>query len=131
MTQNPRVPPDLLNASVEEEASDRPKPIPAALSPQNVAEIARQLAAHGGGAASLDLAFDLVFHEVVEEARDTTGATGAAIALLRDDEMVCRATTGDNAPDLGVRVETSGLAGECVRTGVTQHSEETEVDPRV
>jgi TonB family protein len=102
------------------------------LSSQNVAEIARQLAAHGGGAASLDLAFDLVFHEVVEEARDATGATGAAIALLRDDEMICRATTGDNAPDLGVRVETSsGLAGECVRTGVTQHSEDTEGDPRV
>jgi len=89
---------------------------------RNVEEVARTLAAHGGGAASLDLALDLVLNEVVERARSATGATGAAIALARAGEMVCRATTGADAPDLGVRLETkSGLSGACLLTGIIQH----------
>jgi hypothetical protein len=67
----------------------------------DVATIAKTLAAHGGGAASFDLALDLILNEVVEQARLATGATGAAVALARDGEMVCRATTGADAPDLG------------------------------
>lgn len=98
----------------------------------DITQIASTLAAHGGGAVSLDLALDLVLNEVVEEARNETGATGAAIALARDGEMVCRATTGGNAPDLGVRVETdSGLTGECLATGEVQQCSDTESDPRV
>ena len=86
-------------------------------SPSDVVEVARTLAAHGGGAASFDLALDLVLNEVVEQARLQTGATGAAIALTRAGEMVCRATTGADAPDLGVRLETkSGLSGACLQT---------------
>jgi TonB family protein len=97
-----------------------------------VSAVAKKLAAHGSGAVSFDLALDLVLNDIVEQARDATGATGAAIALARDGEIVCRATTGGNAPDLGVRVETaSGLAGECVRTGQVQQCSDTEVDPRV
>ena len=47
--------------------------------------VARTLAAHGGG---VDLALDLILNEVVEQARLATGATGAAIALGRAGEMV-------------------------------------------
>jgi len=73
-----------------------------------------------------------VLNDVVEQARDATGATGAAIALLRDGEMVCRATTGDSAPDLGVRAETrAGLAAACLSTGQIQQCRDTETDPRV
>ena len=90
------------------------------------------LAAHGGGAVSLDLALDLILNQVVEQARKATGATGAAIALARDGEMVCRATVGPNAPDLGVRVETeSGLTGACLKSGEVQQCSDTEVDARV
>src|SRR3954447_14420648 len=97
-----------------------------------LAHVVQTLAAHGGGAVSLDLAFDLVLNEVVEQARHATGATGAAIALFRDGELVCRATTGENAPDLGVRVDgTSGLAGACVNTGELQQCRDTETDARV
>jgi TonB family protein len=100
--------------------------------PRDVAEVARALAAHGGGAASYDLALDLVLNQVVEEARFATGATGAAIALARAGEMVCRATSGPDAPDLGVRVETtSGLSGACLQTGTIQQCGDTETDPRV
>ncbi len=47
-----------------------------------------------------------------------TGATGAAIALRKGNEIVCRARTGRTAPDLGVRLQTdSGISADCVRTG--------------
>jgi len=98
----------------------------------DVTEVFRKLAAHGGGAASFDLALDLVLNELVQLARDATGANGAAIALEREGQMVCRATTGGNAPDLGVRVETaSGLTGTCLKTGEIQLCSDTETDARV
>src|SRR5215472_16327695 len=99
---------------------------------QDITEIARKLAAHGGGVASLDLAFDLVLHGIVQQARAISGATGAAIALNRDGKMVCRATTGANAPDLGVSVEAAaGLTGTCLKTGTVQTCLDTESDPGV
>ena len=94
--------------------------------------VARTLAAYGGGTGSFDLALDLVLNEVVEQARLLTGATGAAIALMRDGEMVCRATSGKDAPELGVRLETtSGLSGACLQSGQIQQCSDTETDARV
>lgn len=102
----------------------------------DVRQLARALEAHGGSwvASDLasDLALDLVLNEVVEQARAETGATGAAVALIKDGEMICRASSGSNAPDLGVRVETSaGLSGACLATGQIQQCFDTEADPRV
>jgi GAF domain-containing protein len=55
---------------------------------------------------------------IAEKAQALTGATGAAIALRRGNDIVCRARTGRTAPDIGVRLQTdSGLSAECVRTG--------------
>jgi TonB family protein len=89
------------------------------------------LAARGGGSSSKDLALDLVLNQIVEQACLATGATGAAIALMRDGEMVCRATTGRNAPDLGVRLDNAGFSAECLRVGTLQRCDDTESDPRV
>jgi len=89
------------------------------------------LAANGGGASSEALALDLVLNQIVEQACLATGATGAAIALTRDGEMVCRATTGRNAPDLGVRLDNAGFSAECLRVGTLQRCDDTETDPRV
>ena len=117
---------------MDKDASERVGDMAAGEHHSDVAELARTLAAHGGGAESFDLALDLVLNEVVEQARLATGATGAAIALSRSGEMVCRATTGADAPDLGVRVETrSGLSGACLQTGKIQQCGDTETDPRV
>jgi len=100
--------------------------------PPDLTEVAQTLAAYGGGALSVDLALDLVLNDVVEQARAVTGATGAAVALFRDGELTCRATSGENAPDLGVRVDgNAGLAGACVNSGEIQHCPDTEIDPRV
>lgn len=95
-------------------------------------ELATALSAHGGGALSADLALDLVLNEIVEHARLATGATAAAIALARGDEIVCRATTGANAPDLGVQLNVhSGLSGACVQSKKWQRCDDTETDSRV
>ena len=51
-------------------------------------------------------------NQILEEACLATGATGAAIALLRGADMICCATTGSNAPDLGTRLDPRvGLTG--------------------
>jgi len=98
----------------------------------NLGDLATALSAHGGGALSADLALDLVLNEIVEHARLATGATAAAIALARGDEIVCRATTGDNAPDLGVQLNVhSGLSGACVQSKKWQRCDDTETDSRV
>ena len=90
------------------------------------------LAEHGGGEVSADLAADLVLNQIVEQARLATTATAAAIALRRGDDMVCRATTGPNAPGLGVRLTTnSGISGACVTTREVQRCDDTDDDPRV
>ena len=45
--------------------------------------------------------------------------------------MICRASVG-NAPTLGARLDiTTGLSGECVRTGKTLRCDNSESDPRV
>lgn len=98
----------------------------------DLSRLASTLAAHGGGTISTDLALDLVLNEVVKHACLVTGASAAAIALVRENEMVCRATTGAEAPDLGVRLDTrTGLSGACVLTREVQHCNDTESDPRV
>src|SRR5215469_2819880 len=103
----------------------------ASQSPTDVTLLAKMLAAAGGGAVSPGLALDLVLNEVVDQARKATRAIGAAIALSRDGQMICRATTG-NAPDLGVRIgKETGISGACLITGNVQLCSDTDVDPRV
>lgn len=69
---------------------------------------------------------------IAEKARALTGATGAAIALRKGDEIICRARTGRTAPNLGVRLQTDrGLSAECVRTGEVLLCNDAESNPRV
>ena len=98
---------------------------------QGVRDISRTLAAHGAGSASIELAFDLVLHEIIVEAREATRATGAAIVWMRDGELVCRATTGENAPELGARVDSrSELAAACISTAQIQTCRHVNGDSR-
>ncbi len=133
MTHHPMSPPDPFETPTGDENRSSPLAEPGPNRQESeLAAIARTLAAHGGGATSFDLALDLVLNEVVEQARLATSATGAAIALARDGKMVCRATTGAAAPDLGVRLETkSGLSGACLQTGNLQQCDDADADSRV
>lgn len=69
---------------------------------------------------------------IAEKAQSLTGATGAAVALRKGDEIVCKARTGRTAPDIGVRLQTdSGLSADCVRTGEVLLCHDAESNPRV
>jgi GAF domain len=73
-----------------------------------------------------------VMNIITEKAQAMTGATGAAIALRRGDEIVCRARAGRTAPDLGVRLHShSGFSAECIRRGEIMLCEDAEKNARV
>jgi hypothetical protein len=91
----------------------------------DVTELADALAAHGAGEESR-------FNQELEQACLATGATGAAIALVRGEEIVCHATTGPHAPDIGVYLDPrTGLSGACIQTRQLQQCNDTRTDPRV
>src|SRR3954453_16264645 len=69
---------------------------------------------------------------ITERAQALTGATGAAIALRKGDEVICRARAGRTAPDLGVRLQTdSGVSAECLRSGEVVLCNDAESSPHV
>lgn len=75
---------------------------------------------------------ETILQLLTERAMNLTGASGAALALLTDGKMKCRARAGDPAPPLGLEVDVrEGLSGECARTGRTALCEDPENDPRV
>ena len=103
-----------------------------------VAEPARadvQFPAEDGGRslaemAQRDLAATLQL--LAERAQYITGATGAAIALRDSGEMVCRASAGPSAPEVGTQLQiNSGLSGESVRTRQTLRCDDAYTDERV
>ncbi len=85
-----------------------------------------------GEMAQRDL--DAALQLLADRAQYITGATGAAIALRRDGmaDMLCRASTGTNAPELGALLSTEfGLSGESVRTKRALRCDDAERDARV
>ena len=93
---------------------------------------AQTLEQHLRAGLPLDLSLDLVLNDLVARAAQATHATAAALALVRGEEMVCRAATGYLAPDLGIPINTrDGLSGACLQTRQPQLSVDTEFDPRV
>src|SRR5580692_1287421 len=77
---------------------------------------------------------DATLQLLADRAQYITGAGGAAIALRRDErkEMLCRASSGAKAPQLGALLSTeSGLSGESVRTRMPLRCDNAEHDARV
>jgi len=71
---------------------------------------------------------------IAERTLALISASGAAIALVDTDPdfMVCRASSGPDAPPVGARLQIgSGLSGECVQRGLLLRCDDTDVDPRV
>jgi len=108
-------------ASSAKEKTDPPSPphFPADAGSTSLAEMAQR---------DLEAALQLL----AERAQYITGASGAAIALLEDREMICRASAGPSAPALGAEVQVrSGLTGESVRTRQVLRCDDAETDSRV
>ena len=75
---------------------------------------------------------DLALRVVADRARVFTGATGAAVALLEGDAMLCRAASGESVPPVGARLGLgSGISAECVRTRAVLRCDDAETDPGV
>ncbi len=77
---------------------------------------------------NLEPAIDMI----TERAQVLTGASGAAIALRKGSEVICRARAGRTAPDIGVRLQTDcGISAECMRRGEAVLCHDAEDNPEV
>lgn len=75
---------------------------------------------------------DEVFRATADLARILTGADATAIALRSNGAVICRARSGDIAPELGSALNVnSGISGECFRTARVLRCDDTETDNRV
>jgi TonB family protein len=91
-----------------------------------------RISGDGSEPSPADPALEQVLTLITEQACLATSATASAIAVKEHDQIICRATSGPNAPDLGIPLDTtSGLSGACVRTREAQYCEDTETDSRV
>lgn len=71
---------------------------------------------------------------IAERSQTLVRSTGAAIALADADPdfMVCRASSGPDAPPVGARLHVgSGFSGQCVRGAKLLRCDDTETDDRV
>src|SRR6476660_1091394 len=83
------------------------------------------------GSHSFPIQLEPAIGVITERAQVLTGASGAAIALRRGDEVICRARAGRTAPDLGVRLQTdSGISAECLRSGEVVLCNDSHSSPR-
>jgi putative methionine-R-sulfoxide reductase with GAF domain len=79
-----------------------------------------------------DHELDAALRLLVERAQYITGATGAALAIAQDEEMVCRASVGSPGPAVGARLQVrSGLSGESISRKQLLRCDNAETDPRV
>ncbi len=111
-------------------------PLPSPENPQaplgpDYTEMLGALSAVQREAESFGPNLDAALRLIADRAQAFTRATGAAIALQQDDEMICRASAGD-APPVGARLQAgSGFSGECVKSGRLLRCDDSETDPRV
>src|SRR5689334_17801803 len=88
-----------------------------------------------GGRSLAEMArrdLDATLQLLAERAQYITSATGAAIALSNGNGMVCRASAGTSAPEVGAELQVnSGLSGESVRTRQTLRCDDALIDERV
>jgi putative methionine-R-sulfoxide reductase with GAF domain len=112
------------------------------ISPENGAESvssnapsALRFPGEDGGKSLSEIAqrdLDAALQLLVDRAQYITGASGAAIALREEGEMICRARAGTSAPDLGAKLQMDfGLTGESVRTQQILRCDDAETDDRV
>jgi len=76
-----------------------------------------------------DHGLDVMLAAIADAARSLTGASGTAVAMWKNGAMVCRARSGHTAPPIGAQLSAdTGISGECLRTGQSQHCYDTEND---
>src|SRR5579862_3303249 len=137
-----QAPPGMIPQSPASLNPGQPRPVPlnpasnsgAAAAPARAREMLRFPGEDGGKSlsemAQRDL--DATLQLLAERAQYITGASGAAIALREAKNMVCFASAGASAPELGAHLQIdSGLSAESVRTRKILHCDNAETDSRV
>jgi len=114
------------------------KSAPVKPEPKQAAPVVREalrFPGEDGGKSLSEMAqrdLDATLQLLVERAQYITGASGAAIALLQGEMMVCCASSGASAPELGAHLQIdSGLSSESVKTRQVLHCDDADNDPRV
>ena len=88
--------------------------------------------ASGASTELLNCVPNHLLREIVQRALQATHATGAAIALEQQGELICRAAAGDFAAEIGKMINTgSGFAGVCTSRRTMQFCSNTALDSRV
>src|SRR5579864_7281315 len=124
-------------ALLEENSPSRRQGVSAALAAQAAIAASVRFPGEDGGRSLAEMAqsdLDAALQLLADRAQYITGASGAAIALRRDGrhDMLCRASSGTNAPELGALLSTEfGLSGESVRTRQLLRCDDAERDARV
>ena len=109
----------------------------AAAQARSAATVSMQRPTENAGFSLAEMAqrdLDAALQLLADRAQYITGASGAAIALRRDGrkDMLCRASSGSNAPELGALLSTEfGLSGESVRTRQLLRCDDAQRDARV
>lgn len=122
------VAPDLEPTNIVPSKTEAKQPAP-------VVREALRFPGEDGGKSLSEMAqrdLDATLQLLVERAQYITGASGAAIALRQGETMVCCASSGASAPELGAHLQIdSGLSAESVKTRQILHCDDAENDPRV
>ena len=112
--------------------------VPSEVEPKTAPPVVREalrFPGEDGGKSLSEMAqrdLDATLQLLVERAQYITGASGAAIALRQGETMVCCASSGASAPELGAHLQIdSGLSAESVKTRQILHCDDAENDPRV
>jgi GAF domain-containing protein len=119
---------DLLSTVPNEDLREyEPDHLP---SRHHVRANAEESTAHEANLSVSQIDLEPAIGVITERAQVLTGATGAAIALRKGQEVICRARAGRTAPDLGVHLQTeSGISARCLRTGEVVLCNNAEDDP--
>lgn len=115
-----------IPASVPEENSLRENWPPDAGKDTALLELLRQSLADGTRSP------EAILNAVADTARILTSADGVALALRKEGAIVCRARSGQIAPEIGTPLNAeSGISGECLRTATILVCDDAESDERV
>jgi len=126
-----------VSAGIAAVTAHPPRSSETRFSENRTSEIRQRLPGEDGGQSLVEMAcndLDAALQLLAERAQYITGASGAAIALRRGEhnDMLCRATAGSNAPELGALLSLEyGLSGESVRRRQAMRCDDAENDPRV
>jgi len=92
----------------------------------------RVVAALRAGLQSGSLNRNAFLNQVADQARQSTNADSAVLALRQSEMTVCVARSGPVGPPPGAQLDSrSGISGECLRQGRSLRCQDSETDARV